>query len=164
MIMMRDVKQEQIKLEKMMADFVVNQMKMSFEKGVIFGKQKELKGLQLKLEKGHREYADVFSANDDTLQKVENILLKYFPKIGISNSEQSVRILTPEVIESLTYMGYDYIVLKEKNKSTLADIWVSTKFGVVVYEPYKYLAKGGKYYFNREIRQKDELLQIKGDE
>lgn len=33
---MRDVKQEETKLEKMVADFVVNQMKMSFEKGVVY--------------------------------------------------------------------------------------------------------------------------------
>lgn len=43
MITMRDVKQEETKLEKMVADFVVNQMKMSFEKGVVFGKQKDTK-------------------------------------------------------------------------------------------------------------------------
>lgn len=83
-------------------------------------------------------------------------MLEYFPEIDILNSEQPERILTPEIIESLTYMGYDYILLKEKNKTTLADIWVSTKFGVKVCEPYKYLANGQKYYFNREVRQKEE--------
>lgn len=156
MITMRDVKQEEIKLEKMVADFVVNQMKMSFEKGVVFGKQKEMKRSQLKLENVCREYADLFSNDTKTLQKVQNILLEYFPEIDILNSEQPERILTPEIIESLTYMGYDYILLKEKNKTTLADIWVSTKFGVKVCEPYKYLANGQKYYFNREVRQKEE--------
>lgn len=155
--MTKDIKrQEEIKLEKMVADFVVNQMKMSFEKGVISGKQKELKRSQLKLENVYREYTDLFSTDAKTLQKVVDILLKYFPEIDILNSEQPARILTPEIIESLTYIGYDYIVLKEKNKTTLAEIWVSTKFGVKVCEPYKYLANGQKYYFNREVRQKEE--------
>lgn len=155
--MTKDIKrQEEIKLEKMVADFVVNQMKMSFEKGVISGKQKELKRSQLKLENVYREYTDLFSTDAKTLQKVVYILLKYFPEIDILNLEQPARILTPEIIESLTYIGYDYIVLKEKNKTTLADIWVSTKFGVKVCEPYKYLANGQKYYFNREVRQKEE--------
>lgn len=156
MITVRDVEQEEIKLEKMAADFVANQMKMSFVKGEISGKQKEHKGLQLKLEKVYRECADIFSDDAKTLRKVGNIFSKYFPEIDISNPEQPERILTPEVIESLDYMGYDYIVSKESNKGTFAEIWVSTKFGVKVCEPYKYLANGQKYYFNREIRRKEE--------
>ncbi len=156
MITVRDVEQEEIKLEKMAADFVANQMKMSFVKGKISGKQKEHKSLQLKLENVYRECAGIFSDDAKTLRKVANIFSKYFPEIDISNPEQPERILTTEVIESLVYMGYDYIVSKENNKATFAEIWVSTKFDVKVCEPYKYLPNGQKYYFNREIRRKEE--------